>query len=64
MPEGINDKTQRICKTQPFCTCAGGPNEWDECCCVTTGQCSDCECIYCGAELVLIDIETGEKVAA
>lgn len=56
---------QRICDSQPFCICVGEPNEWDECCC--TGNTRGCRtdiCENCGAVLILIDFETGEKVAA
>jgi hypothetical protein len=56
--------TQRVCMSQPFCLCVGEVNEWDECCC--TGNivgCSSKQCEACGAELELIDFETGEKVA-
>jgi hypothetical protein len=57
--------TQRICESKPFCLCANGPNVWDECCC--TGNIVGCRedvCESCGAPLVLIDEETGERVAA
>lgn len=63
-PAGIDDNTQRICETQPYCLCAGEPIPGDEekhameCCCVA-GYSNDC-CPVCGADLILIDWETGE----
>lgn len=53
------NNTQLICTTKPFCTCANGPNVWDECCCFTG---VDGLCVSCGAQMVLIDFQAGEPV--
>lgn len=63
----IGDNQQFICNSQPFCLCAGVVefNKWDECCC--TGGVVGCRtdiCEACGAQLVLIDIDSGEEVKA
>jgi hypothetical protein len=55
-------QTQYICMTKPFCTCAGGPNEWDECCCIRTH--GGVRCQNCDVMMVLIDMETGEPVTS
>jgi hypothetical protein len=66
MPAGINDQTQRICESEPFCLCAGEPQAGDEekhameCCCVQ--RCGGPTCDNCDAALVLIDLESGERV--
>jgi hypothetical protein len=57
----MNQDTQLICESQPFCKCAGGPNEWDECDCFAG---ADGRCVSCEAEMIRIDFETGETVAA
>ena len=58
-------ETQLICTSQPFCVCAGGPNKWNECCCVKIdNRIMDHKCRFCGAPLVEIDFETGEEVKA
>ena len=54
---------QLICKTEPHCLCAGGPTAWDECCCSLSVRTEAGTCSGCGAELVLIDMDTGEDVA-
>jgi hypothetical protein len=59
-PPELPDGRQRICDSKPFCVCAGGPNDWDECCCFAdpTGK----FCVSCGQALRVIDLETGEEV--
>lgn len=55
--------TQMVCVSEPFCLCVGKENPWDECCC--TGNITGCSretCEACGAGLVEIYIETGERV--
>lgn len=52
--------TQRICASEPFCLCAGGPNEWDECDCFADAMGE--RCAYCRALMEMIDFETGEVV--
>ena len=53
--------TQLICQSEPFCLCVGDVNEWDECDCFAG---ADQRCVSCGAEMIRIDFETGERVAA
>jgi len=60
MPPGINDHTQRICVSTPFCNCVGHLNPWDECCCMAGPERETC--VACGSQLVLINLETGERV--
>lgn len=67
MDNSMTDNTQRICETKPFCLCVGEGDENDkyECCC--TGNIVGCpadKCVNCGAALVLINTETGERIAA
>ncbi len=58
----LPDTQQRICITPEFCKCVGGLNEWDECDCLATPDGEGC--VACGAEMQVIDIETGEGVMA
>lgn len=55
------ENTQLICQSEPFCLCAGDVNEWDECNCFAG---ADSRCVSCDAEMIRIDFETGEPVAA
>jgi hypothetical protein len=55
----MNANQQLVCGSKPFCLCVGGPNEWDECCCIF---CRGDRCDDCDAKAILIDIETGEEV--
>jgi len=65
MPESGNRHTQLICESKPFCLCVGEVNEWDECDCFQDEQPNLFKtCAGCGAQLVEIDFETGEAVAA
>lgn len=57
----IEENQQFICKSKPFCLCVGEDSEWDECDCFTQ---DGVHCVACGAEMVLIDFESGEEVRA
>jgi len=60
--QGVDpDSRQRICVSEPFCKCVGYVNEWDECDCFA--GLNDKACVACGADLKLIDINTGENIA-
>ena len=74
----IGENQQFICNSKPFCLCVGEPNEWDECDCFAVDAngepCGDdglassaqepVTCSMCEAQMVLIDIESGEEVKA
>lgn len=67
MPATGNDHTQLICESEPECLCAadGGDNAWNECDCFEDDQRGLFRtCAGCGAQLIEIDFNTGEKVAA
>lgn len=57
----MNDNSQLICQSEPFCLCVGDVSEWDECDCFAG---ADKRCVSCGAEMLRIDLDTGEAVAA
>ena len=56
----MNSETQQlICQSEPFCRCVGHVNEWDECNCFAG---ADRKCVGCGAQMIVIDVNTGEHV--
>lgn len=67
MPEGNYPHTQLICESEPACLCVpeGSDNTWNECDCFDQeqGQLFP-QCAGCGAPLVEINFETGERIAA
>jgi len=73
MTTANDPQIQLICTTEPDCLCVPeesrgrGPeqNPWDECDCFQDDQRSLFKtCAGCGAQLVEIDDNTGEKIAA
>lgn len=53
------DTQQLVCASEPFCKCVGSVNEWDECDCFADIH---RRCVGCGAEMKLIDFNTGEEI--
>lgn len=67
MPKNDSEYTQFICETEPTCLCVpeGSDNAWDECDCFQEDQPNLFKtCAGCGAHLVEINFETGERIAA
>lgn len=57
--------TQWVCEVQPRCCCVvSANNRWDECCCVVTHVGQSHFCTNCESDMVLINFETGQKVAS
>lgn len=56
MSKDQGENVNHICRAKT-CACAGGPNVWDECCCIHDGAGT---CRGCGDQLEEIDVNTGE----
>lgn len=59
MADASDDGTQLVCTTEPVCLCAGGAKYSCDC---TSGGFDDRKCTRCEAELMRINIDTGEEV--